>query len=157
MSLPDNLLCQTLHFSINNWQHLYSLQQAIKYEQQRTGRCLIITGKIRDQAFLQNQDTEITIQFLQSESQPDYPLIKLKGETEATPVLAQIKLDNSLSTQIAVNRSVFEELRKNLMEYADIDGIHIVVTLGIASNSDHWQQGESLSLVKLDYAMKGDA
>lgn len=157
MSTPDSQLCQTLHFSINQWQHLYSLQQAIKHEQQHTGNSLIISGKIRDQSFLQDQDTDVSIHFLQSESATDYPVITLDAATEPTPVLADITLDDALTTQISVSRAVFEELRKNLMEYADIDGIHIVVTLGVASHASHWPAGESLPLVKLDYAMKGDA
>lgn len=157
MSTPDRLLCQTLHFSINQWQHLYSLQQAIKYEQQRTGNRLVIQGQIHNEAFLQNHNTAINIEFLQSDSLPEYKTIRLQAESEPTPVLAQITLTESLSAEIIVNRDVFEELRKNLLEYADIDGIHIVVTLGVASNDSRWKAGESLPLVTLDYAMKGDA
>ena len=42
------------------------------------------------------------------------------------------------------------------MEYADIEGIHIIITIGLLSDKDHWLEGEKLQIIKLDYAMKGD-
>ena len=143
---------KTLKFSINGWTHLYSLQQAIQYNEQKTGRTLNVNGRIVGNAFLNQQDTEISITFLQTEEAPNY------SSVEGIFKLASIKLnERNLETEIKVDRPVFEELRKNLMEYGDIDGIHIIVTLGVLSDSDIWTEGASLNLVQLDYAMKGDA
>jgi len=144
---------QTLSFPANNWSHLYSLQQAISHNKQQTGRKLSIRGRILNQPFLQNIDTKISIDFNQVEQTPDYPLIN--------PDLYELGLmtfkPHQLETNIKIDRRVFEELRKNLMEYADIEGIHIMITLGLLSNSEHWQIDETLQIVQLDYAMKGDS
>jgi len=156
-----------IKFSINNWDHLYSLQQAIAHSNQLTGRTLGIRGSVRNSAFLNRLDTRISITFVQLDSAPDYPLRKLSANTPATHILGAMTLCNQqLSTEISVDRDIFEELRKNLMEYADIDGIHIVVTLGLCDESEHldkspeeaiWAENQSLEIVQLDYAMKGDA
>jgi hypothetical protein len=144
---------QTLSFSINNWTHLYSLQQAIAHNEQLTGRSLSIRGRILNQAFLQNRDTPISIDFIQSDTPPTYPQIDT-----GTFTLGEIMLTNDqLQTRINVGRDVFEEMRKNLMEYADIEGIHIMVSLGLVSDANYWPETEALQIVKLDYAMKGDA
>jgi len=144
---------QLLSFSINNWGHLYSLQQAISHNQQLTGRELTISSRVLNKPFLKHHDTPVIIKFLQVDQSPNYSITK-----DGTHVLGQMLLTNkSLETSIQVDRNVFEELRKNLMEYADIEGIHIIISLGLLSNNDHWQDGETLDIVKLDYAMKGDA
>ena len=144
---------QLLSFSINTWGHLYSLQQAISHNNQLTGRKLTISSKILNNPFLNNHDTPVTVQFLQVDQAPDYPTVN-----EGLHVLGEMLFtNNKLVTSIQVDRNVFEELRKNLMEYADIEGIHIIVTMGLLSNNDQWDDSETLQVVKLDYAMKGDA
>ncbi len=143
----------TLKFPVNNWNHLYSLQQAIIHNSPLTGRTLGVHGRILNQPFLQNKDTDISIKFIQVNDIPSYPLIVDK-QFELGIVSQN---ENGLNSHIQVDRCVFEELRKNLMEYADIEGIHIMITLGLLSNDDHWQKDASLQLVQLDYAMKGDS
>ena len=62
-----------------------------------------------------------------------------------------------LSADINVDKGVFEELRKNLMEYADIEGIHIMVTIGVVLNDNEtWKNDQDLNIIQFDYAMKGD-
>jgi len=147
----DNI--QLLSFSINNWGHLYSLEQAISHNKQLTGHKLSISSRILNKAFLNNHDTSVNIDFHQVDQTPEYPLID-----DTTHELGQmIFTTGKLESSIQVDRNVFEELRKNLMEYADIEGIHIIVTIGLLSNNDRWQDNETLKIVKLDYAMKGDA
>lgn len=140
-----------LSFSIDRWAHLYSLQQAIVYSQQQTGRKLTITGLLHKQAFLQNKDTSISINFIQTDQAPTYPLT-----ASGTHILGSMLLSNhSLSTNIKVERRIFEELNKNLLEYADIEGICIIVTLSVLSTSEFWQDNDSLEIIQLDYSMKG--
>jgi len=141
-----------LSFSVNNWSHLYSLQKAISHLKQLTGRNLSIHGRLLNHEFLNHTDTSITIEFLQSETMPDFPRLNSGEHILGSMTL----LDQQLSTQICVERSIFEELRKNLMEYADIEAIHIIVTLEILSENDSWRNGEQLNIIQLDYAMKGD-
>lgn len=149
----SNPTLQHLKFSINGWTHLYSLQQAILHNQQHTGRTLGIKGRVIGNAFLNQLDTDISLSFLQAENAPEYPVIDGKNLS-----LGLISLSNNLiQTAISVDRQVFEELRKNLMEYADIEGIHIIVTLGLLSSEASWKSDTSLHLIQLDYAMKGDA
>jgi len=143
----------TLRFPVNNWNHLYSLQQAITHNNMLTGRTLEIKGRILNQAFLQHKDTPISIQFTQVDSTPNYPVIQSEQHELGLIQYSQ----QQLSTQIQVDRQVFEELRKNLMEYANIEGIHIMVTLGLLSDKTAWQENSTLQVVQLDYAMKGDA
>ena len=151
--IMNNTNIKTLKFSINGWSHLYSLQQAIQHNHQHTGRTLSINGRIIGNAFLNQQDSDISICFSQSDITPKYTAI-----TETMLELASIKLSKKIMhTEVVVDKQVFEELRKNLMEYADIDGIHIIVTLGVLSDDTTWKDEASLSLVQLDYAMKGDA
>lgn len=143
---------QQLKFSINHWSHLYSLQTAISHLKQLSGRKLSVNGRLQRQDFLDNIDTNICIEFLQSDCVPDYARLD-SGEY----ILGSItKTEQNLASTISVDRTVFEELRKNLMEYADIDGIHIVVTLEVLSESDIWKDNEQLNIIQLDYAMKGD-
>ena len=143
---------KNLSFSVNNWNHLYSLQAAVQHNQQGTGRSLTIQGRLLNQAFLQHQDTPVCIRFIQSDQPPEYA-----SELDRL-VLARVqRAADGLNCEIAVDRGVFEELRKNLMEYADIEGIHIMVTLGLLSEQAEWPDNESLPLLELNYAMKGDA
>ena len=144
---------QTLSFSINNWGHLYSLQQAIMHNEQSTGRTLSIHGRLLNQPFLNNKDTDITIHFTQADKTPRYT-----SNNQDQFVLGEIiYTQGRLHTDITVDRMVFEELRKNLMEYADIDGIHIIVSLGIETSDNAWPENQGYNLLQLDYAMKGDA
>ncbi len=149
---------QQLSFSVNNWSHLYSLQQAIQHNQQYSGQQLEISGQIRNHPLLQNSDTAVRIQFLQSRDIPEYPLDDSTNALPAPAILGSMLFrDNQLSSEIIVDQHVFEELRKNLMEYADIDGIHIVVSIGVATETEHWPADHHLNILQLDYAMKGDA
>ena len=143
---------QSLSFPINNWGHLYSLQQAVLNNKQLTGRELIINSRILNNPFLKHHDTAVIIKFLQVEQAPDYP----KANNNTRQLGEMLFKDSQLESNIQVDRNVFEELRKNLMEYADIEGIHIIITIGLLSDKDHWLEGEKLQIIKLDYAMKGD-
>jgi hypothetical protein len=143
---------KNLSFSVNNWNHLYSLQAAVQHNQQGTGRSLTIQGRLLNQAFLQHHDTPVSIRFLQSDQPPQY------SREQDRLVLAEMqRQQDGLSCEIAVDRGVFEELRRNLMEYADIEGIHIVISLELLSDQATWPDHQSLPLVELNYAMKGDA
>ena len=129
------------------------MQQAIQHNHQHTGRNLSIEVRIVGNAFLNQHASEISICFLQTDNTPKYKLID-----ESTLELAPIKLSNkNLHTEVTVDKPVFEELRKNLMEYADIDGIHIIVTLSVLRKDYIWQYKTPLCLVQLDYEMKGNA
>jgi len=144
---------KTIKFSINNWNHLYSLEQAISRDKQSTGKELTIFGEIRNEDILDNKDTPIHITFYQVSGTPEY----YKTEDNQL-ILGKIKrLENKLESRLPVNADVFEELRKNLMEYADIDGIHIVVSIGLILDQQNWLVDTQQAMVKLDYAMKGDA
>ena len=148
-----NTAIHTLKFSVNNWDHLYSLQAAILHNQRYSGRSLSVSGRILNHPFLNRQDTSVVIRFLQTRETPVYAMA-----SNQTPLLGQAHYaGKQLSCEIAVDRQVFEELRKNLTEYADIDGIHIMLSLGVISEHEHWPEDTPLELVQLDYAMKGDA
>jgi len=148
-----NSVTHSLSFSINNWEHLYSLQTAILHNRQRSGRSLSIKGRILNHPLFNQQDTAIVIQFLQTDEPPVYATAR-----NQQPLLGLLNYaGQQLSCEIAVDRQVFEELRKNLLEYADIDGIHIMLSLGIICEQETWPENSALELVQLDYAMKGDA
>jgi len=144
---------KSLSFPINQWGHLYSLQQAISHQQQLSGSELNISGRISNSDFLRKIDTPVHIKFLLVDTLPTYPLVDSKLHGLGTMTLVKQQLE----TEIKVERTVFEELRKNLMEYAEIDGIHIIVTLGFICSAEHWEKNATLQIVQLDYAMKGDA
>ena len=144
----------SLSFSVNHWDHLYSLQQAIDFRQQQDGRSLTITGQIRNHPFLKHTDTQISIRFTLLKEAPAYP----ESIETGLYILGSMRYSaGQLEAEISVNADVFEELRKNLMEYGDIDGIHIVITLGVFSTLDYWPEEEILNILQLDYAMRGDA
>lgn len=148
----NNLKIKTIKFSINNWSHLYSLEQAIQHAQQATGNHLSINGNIRKEPLFNDKDTPITIHFNQVNGIPSYHTV------EQHLVLGELNyLNDKLMCSLPVDERVFEELRKNLMEYAGIDGIHIVVTVGFLLQNDKWPQNSTADIVKLDYAMRGDA
>ncbi len=148
-----NTQTKIIKFSVNNWNHLYSLEQAISRDEQSTGKELTIFGRIRNEDILNNRDIPIHITFSQVDGIPEY------RKTESGQlILGQIKhLEDRLESTLPVSACVFEELRKNLMEYADIDGIHIVVSTGILLTENNWPVNQTINIFKLDYAMKGDA
>ncbi|MDH5570640.1 MAG: hypothetical protein OEY89_02680 [Gammaproteobacteria bacterium] len=140
-------------FPVNNWSHLYSLELAIKNTEQLSANQLSIQGQLRNQDFLDNRDTNISIQFNQTYSPPTYT-----RAPDQQLILGQItRHDQALVCELPLETRVFNELKKNLLEYADIDGIHIMVTLGIPDDNGSWLIGTSRPLLKLDYAMRGDA
>jgi len=146
------MLTVTIKFSVNNWNHLYSLEQAILNNEQNTGKSLSITGTIRNESILDNKDTPVHIAFKQTDATPKYT----QTETGQIILGQMLHLTDRLECSLAVNGKVFEELRKNLMEYADIDGIHIVVSIGLILEQQNWPVNTECSVIKLDYAMKGD-
>jgi len=143
----------TIRFSISQWEHMYSLQQAIQHAEQASGKTLSIGGKILGQALLENEDTQIHIHFHQVEGIPPY-----RRNSQNDLVLGQLqRTRQGLVSHLPVDASVFEEMRRNLMEYADVDGIHIMVNLGIELDGPRWALDQSADILQLDYAMRGDA
>ena len=71
-------------------------------------------------------------------------------------ILGQLFRDDTLHTNIQIDAPVFAELRKNLVEYIGIEGIHIVVTIGLKLPANGWPQKTAADIVQLDYAMTGD-
>ena len=61
-----------IQFSINNWSHRYSLEQALNRVLDVSGKNLTIQGSLRKQDFLDNQDTDIEINFYQVDTIPSY-------------------------------------------------------------------------------------
>ena len=142
-----------LRFSVSNWAHLYSLQQAILRAEKASGKTLSIHGKIRDASVLDNEDTPITVDFYQVDGTPNY-----SSDAHDQLVLGQMRRHpDGLHTALPVDASVFEEMRRNLMEYADIDGIHIIVSIGLRLANGNWPMQQSVDIIQLDYAMRGDA
>lgn len=140
----------TLRFALNTWQHLYSLQQAIRQTDNLTGNQLIVNGVIRNEALFDRHDRPIAINFTQTVT-PQY-----RQTTDNQMILGQLLPGNTLQANIQINSAVFAELKKNLAEYIGIDGIHIIVTIGLKLPADGWQQHTAADIVQLDYAMKGD-
>ena len=62
----------TLKFSVNNWQHLYSLKDAIRNAEEVSGKTLTISGTVRNDDLLAEHDTKIAIQFHQIAHFPQY-------------------------------------------------------------------------------------
>jgi len=143
---------QKLVFSVNNWDHLYSLQKAISHHNQLTGRELTVSGRLLKHPFLNNIDTPVSLTFFQSDQAPNYTRL----DTGMYILGEMCLLDQQLTSNIHVDRTVFEELRKNLVEYADIEGIHIMLNLEVISEDEQWKNNSQLNIIQLDYAMKGD-
>ena len=142
-----------IQFPVNNWSHLYSLERAIINAEQASGNQLSIHGRALNNDYLERKDTEIKIDFYQINATPSYSL-----SNDQIMILGQItRQQDGLNCELQLDSRVFNELKKNLLEYADIDGIHIMVTLGILDDAEHWATGTSKPLVKLDYAMRGDS
>ena len=149
----SNKLRHTFKFSANNWQHLYSIKQAIIKANDETGASLKINGTIRNDALLNQQDTKIEIIFKQVSDFSDY-----KKTQQDELILGQLKKNpDSLHTTLYINEAIFIELKKNLIEYVDIEGIHIVVSCTLLMQQDDWQEKSFFDIVSLDYAMRGDA
>jgi len=142
----------TIKFSINSWNHLYSLKSAIEHKEHAKGKFLTIKGSLRNNPLIALKDTPISIEFINIDGTPEYKT-NLSGDI----ILGNLQYqDGQLQTTLPLDDEVFEELRKNLMEYSDIDGIHIIVSLALESQPDiHSDQG--MNILDLTYAMKGDA
>ena len=111
-----------------------------------------ISGQLLNDTFLDKTKTEIDIHFIQTENPPEYSE-NYNGEYIIGVMTSS---ENKLFSEIHIDKLVFEELRKNLMEYADIEGIHIMISLGVLSENEIWKKDEDLNIIQLDYAMKGD-
>jgi hypothetical protein len=140
----------TLRFALNTWQHLYSLQQAITQTDNLTGNRLLVNGIIRNEPLFDRHDMPISICFLQSASPP------YRKTTDNRIIVGQLSRNDTLHADIPVDTNVFAELKKNLVEYIGLEGIHIVVTAGLILPANGWQQNTAADIVQLDYAMKGD-
>ena len=136
---------EQIKFSVNQWSHLYSLTQAIQYQADNSGRSLLIEGQLPT---TQLPADSIRLRFIHSTETPSY------GQTENGQLqLGLMRLENKqLTGEIHVADDVFNELKKNLIEYADIEGIHIIFNLQL-TNEPQVQQWQ---IIQLDYAMKGD-
>ena len=148
-NIPDH----ALKFSINHWQHLYSIKEAISKTYQDNGKTLSISGNLINSPLFDNQTTSIIINFKETEEFADYP-----ATSGGDLIIGQLTKNNQgLSTTININEAVFTELKKNIIEYTDIEGIHIVVTLIIRAQTEKWTDTSSADILSLAYAMKGDS
>ena len=140
----------TIRFPLHTWQHLYSLQQAVQQNNNLSGNQLLVKGIIRNEALFDRHDTAILITFSQTAA-PQY-----KTAADNQIILGQLFRDDTLHTNIQIDAPVFAELKKNLVEYIGIEGIHIVVTIGLKLPANGWPQKTAADIVQLDYAMTGD-
>ncbi len=136
---------EQIKFSVNQWTHLYSLTQAIQHQADNSGRSLLIEGQLPATPLPADS---IRLGFIHSTETPFY------GQTENGQIqLGLVQLENKqLTGEIHVADDVFNELKKNLIEYADIEGIHIIFNLQLTSGP----QVQQWQIIQLDYAMKGD-
>lgn len=142
----------TINFSINSWQHLYSLKAAIERKQQAAGSTLTIQGVIRNTPLTEHQDTPILITFNKARGIPTY-----QTDSSGKIILGKLHYQNQcLTTELAIDDEIFNELKKNLLEYGEIDGIHIVVSLELESEA-RINSNQEINILDLKYAMKGDA
>ena len=140
----------TIRFPLNTWQHLYSLQQAVQQSGNFSGNQLLVNGVIRNEALFDQRDIPVQIAFSQSAT----PQYKMTADNQI--ILGQLFRDDTLHTEIQIDAPIFAELKKNLVEYIGIEGIHIMVTIGLKLPDTGWQQKTAADIVQLDYAMKGD-
>ncbi|MDQ1362427.1 MAG: hypothetical protein QG652_287 [Pseudomonadota bacterium] len=140
----------TCRFSVNSWQHLYSLHQAVRHAEDASANRLIIEGVIRNEPQLDRRDTPIRLVFAQSATPP------YRRTTDNRIILGTLLRGETLSADIPVDAHVLAELKKNLAEYMSIDGIHVMITIGLNLPEQGWQKGMAADIVQLDYAMKGD-
>lgn len=149
----NNITEHILKFSINHWQHLYSIKEAISITHHGNGKTLSISGKLINSPLFDNQTTGIIIYFKEIEEIADYPCTQ-SGDL----IFGQLTKNNhELSTTININEAIFTELKKNIIEYTDIEGIHIVVSLIIKTPTETWTDTGSADIISLEYAMKGDS
>lgn len=149
----DQAMYTSVQFSVSQWQHLYSLAQAIRRAQKQAGKRLEIEGRLRKQPLFDNQDVAIKLTFFQVDGIPQYP-----SATDDRIRLGKLERDaNGVFASIPVAADVFEELRSNLVEYGDVDGIHIIVSVELALDEEHWPDHDTVDITGIDYAMRGDA
>ena len=137
-------------FVMNTWQHLYSLQQAIQQTGHFTGSQLRVSGVIRNQGVFKNRDMPIQLTLLPIDN-PQY-----QKTADQQLIFGQLSGNDDLHADIQVNAAVFKELKQNLIEYMSIEGIHILVTIGLSYAETTWHPLATADIVQLDYAMKGD-
>ena len=139
---------EQIKFSINIWTHLYSLSQAVQYQHNNSGRRLMIEGEFSHPVLTSSQAQKIQLCFIHNTEAPDY-----QSTEENQLIFGQLTSEhNKLVSNIPIADDMFNELKKNLIEYADIEGIHIVVSLELTAGTvtGEW------NIIELDYAMKGD-
>ena len=98
-------LIKLISFSVSNWIHLYSLEQAIQ-KQHMSGASLSINGKIRNCELLANQDTPIDITFNKAIDFPQYPLT----DSQAIVLGTITQQENKITSSLPVDEDVFNDL-----------------------------------------------
>lgn len=156
--MPENVK-QQLKFPINQWKHLYSLEQAVKHAVDDTGRRLMIDGSCPSVAFFDNQKLLFELTLVNVADYPDY-----RQTSTGDRVLSELTLSLNdegealLSGEMQLDNQVFEELRKNILEYSLIDGIFIEMQLtvlwpdNITTPAD--VTNNNIDMLSLHYAMR---
>lgn len=141
----------TCRFSINTWQHLYALHRAVLKTDTGDANQLRIHGVNRNETLFNRQDTPIELVFSLQDA-VHYPV-----SHDNRLILAPLhRSSDGLKASIPVTSSVFAELKKNLAEYMGIEGIHIIVSLGLQVPDSDWRENNPAAIIELEYAMKGD-
>lgn len=144
MNPADNLV---LKFPINQWQHLYSLARAIRHDEALAAEQLMIQGECANPHLFGGERKDLALHFFPVNEIPAYESLP-----DGSVILGQLVMeDDQLVSHLGVSRKVFDELLKNLREYADIEGIHIMVSITARALPD------SLNILDVEYAMRGDA
>jgi len=141
-----------IKFSIDRWEHMYSLKAAIERKNDATGNKLCLQGTIHNSTLPNHPETPVLIELSNVHELPTYPINK-----SDELILGTLNYQNhKFHSQLSVNGEIFNELKKNLIEYGNIDGIHIVVNIELEGAPEYNEQ-QHINILNLTYAMKGDA
>jgi len=143
----------TLKFPVNQWQHLYSLAKAIQHDENLAAEKLIIHGETTNPALLNGKRKQLELCFYPVTNIPAYQRLD-----DGNIIVGQLSLQQEpLLAQLAVSQPVFDEMVKNLREYADIEGIHIMVKITLRADTGDTSTMDTIDILDVEYAMRGDA
>ena len=144
---------RTIKFPINQWKHLYSLEQAILHASEDTGRHLVVDSSCPSVEFLAGQKLNFELTLVNVSEYPQYR--KLHGGDMVLATLSYDDKSQSLKGEMKVDSQVFEELRNNIIEYSAIDGIFIEATLGLRLARDQKLENDNrVDMISFEYAMR---
>lgn len=139
-----------IRFPLDRWNSLYSLASAVSERRRASDHALVLKGS----GACENRACGIELVLERYHDAPAYAETAAHRTILGTCTVREHDDRVEINGTIPVPAEVFAELLKNLVEYSGIDGIQVMITLGIEADAFPGTPAVRLSVTRLDYALR---